>query len=130
MGAILLIEDDHNVQNMLAKIFPEEELKAIKKFSMAKEKDREVLEEKPWRQPTSSIYEDAMRQLLKEQIQSQSTGGIYEPIIGKVEKALIGIVLEEAKGNQVRAARKLGINRNTLRKKIKDLGITTRVITS
>jgi DNA-binding protein Fis len=40
------------------------------------------------------------------------------------------MVLEEERGNQVRAARRLGINRNTLRKKMKDLQIITRVVTS
>jgi DNA-binding NtrC family response regulator len=37
--------------------------------------------------------------------------------------------LEEEKGNQVRAAKRLGINRNTLRKKMKDLQIIPRVVT-
>ncbi|MBI5969031.1 MAG: hypothetical protein HY882_14385 [Deltaproteobacteria bacterium] len=35
---------------------------------------------------------------------------------------------EEGKGNQVRTARRLGINRNTLRKKMKDLQIIPRVV--
>jgi two-component system nitrogen regulation response regulator GlnG len=40
-----------------------------------------------------------------------------------VERPLIEVVLERAGGNQVKAAEMLGINRNTLRKKITDLGI-------
>jgi two-component system, NtrC family, nitrogen regulation response regulator GlnG len=44
-------------------------------------------------------------------------------VIQRVEKPLITLVLKKTEGNQVRAANLLGINRNTLRKKIKDLGI-------
>lgn len=45
---------------------------------------------------------------------------LYETIIGEVEKALLSSVLKETGGNQVRAARILGINRNTLNKKMKE----------
>lgn len=45
---------------------------------------------------------------------------LYDTVIGEVEKALFGIVLKETKGNQVKAAKVLGINRNTLNKKIRD----------
>ena len=43
-----------------------------------------------------------------------------------VEKPLIEVVLERVGGNQLHAARMLGINRNTLRKKITDLDIDLR----
>jgi len=51
------------------------------------------------------------------------TGDVYDMVIQRVEKPLITLVLKKTEGNQVRAASLLGINRNTLRKKIKDLGI-------
>ncbi len=57
--------------------------------------------------------------------------GSYEPeelhnlIIGKVEKPLLAQVLRRTGGNQVHAARILGINRNTLRKKMKIYGLAT-----
>ena len=73
--------------------------------------------------------EEAVRAFLREEVKKNSWGTIHEAIIGKIDKALIGMILEEEKGNQVRAAKRLGINRNTLRKKMKDLQITTRVIT-
>ncbi|MFQ5716529.1 MAG: helix-turn-helix domain-containing protein [Nitrospinales bacterium] len=50
----------------------------------------------------------------------RQNGRLYETIIGGVEKPLVEIVLMETKGNQTLAANILGINRNTLRKKIKD----------
>ncbi|GER93775.1 sigma-54-dependent Fis family transcriptional regulator [hot springs metagenome] len=45
---------------------------------------------------------------------------LYDTIMSEVEKALFSMVLQEANGNQVRAAKMLGINRNTLNKKIKE----------
>ncbi|MBI5186782.1 MAG: Fis family transcriptional regulator [Nitrospinae bacterium] len=53
-------------------------------------------------------------------------GNLYDLVIQGVEKPLIGIVLEATQGNQAQAAELLGINRNTLRKKIKSLGINVK----
>jgi DNA-binding protein Fis len=49
-------------------------------------------------------------------------GDIYSMVLQRVKKPLITLVLKKTEGNQVRAAHLLGINRNTLRKKIKELG--------
>ncbi len=46
-----------------------------------------------------------------------------EGAVGLVEKPLLRAVMRETRGNQVRAAQLLGINRNTLRKKLKEHGI-------
>jgi len=53
----------------------------------------------------------------------KQNGRLFDLIIGGVEKPLVEIVLTETGGNQTRAANILGINRNTLRKKIKDYKI-------
>jgi two-component system nitrogen regulation response regulator GlnG len=47
----------------------------------------------------------------------------YQQIQTRVERALLGAVLERTAGNQIKAAAILGINRNTLRKKITELDI-------
>lgn len=51
------------------------------------------------------------------------TFNLYNMVIPEVERSLILMVMKETKGNQVKAAKLLGINRNTLRSKIKKLGI-------
>ncbi len=51
---------------------------------------------------------------------------LYEMVIPEVEKSLILMVLKETKGNQLKASRLLGINRNTLRSKIRKLGIKVK----
>jgi two-component system nitrogen regulation response regulator GlnG len=48
---------------------------------------------------------------------------LHAAVIGAVERPLIELILEQTGGNQLRAADLLGINRNTLRKKITALGI-------
>jgi two-component system nitrogen regulation response regulator GlnG len=49
--------------------------------------------------------------------------GLYDRVIREVERPLVAISLAAARGNQIRAAQLLGLNRNTLRKKIRELGI-------
>ena len=48
---------------------------------------------------------------------------IYEMVLKNVEKPMIEVVLARAQGNQTLAAEMLGINRNTLRKKMQQLRI-------
>ena len=49
--------------------------------------------------------------------------GLYDRVLEEVERPLIQLTLSATRGNQVRAAEILGLNRNTLRKKISDLGV-------
>ena len=51
------------------------------------------------------------------------TAGLYDRVIREVERPLITLTLQATRGNQIKAAEVLGVNRNTLRKKIKELGI-------
>jgi DNA-binding NtrC family response regulator len=51
-------------------------------------------------------------------------GSLHRVVLSYVEKLLLTTVLNECRGNQVRSAEILGINRNTLRKKIRDFGLS------
>jgi len=56
-------------------------------------------------------------------LREHASANLYDLMIGLVEKPLLRAVLRETGGNQVRAANILGINRNTLRKKLTGHGI-------
>ncbi|MGB1876140.1 MAG: nitrogen regulation protein NR(I) [Rhodospirillaceae bacterium] len=49
--------------------------------------------------------------------------GLYDRVLREIERPLVSLTLNATAGNQLKAARVLGLNRNTLRKKIKDLDI-------
>jgi len=51
---------------------------------------------------------------------------LYQLIMERVERPLIELTLERTNGNQLKAASILGINRNTLHKKIQELKITPK----
>ena len=53
----------------------------------------------------------------------QGDSGVYRSLLERVERPLLETALRRTDGNQIRAAALLGINRNTLRKKIVELGI-------
>jgi DNA-binding protein Fis len=66
-----------------------------------------------------------VRRLVAEQFASQEGRrvGLYDLILGQAEKPLIESTLQRCHGNQVHAALALGINRNTLRKRMRLHGI-------
>ena len=49
--------------------------------------------------------------------------GLYGRVIQEVEAPLLRLVMQACNGNQLRAADVLGLNRNTLRKKLRDHGL-------
>lgn len=52
--------------------------------------------------------------------------GLYDRLLPQLERPLILEALCATRGNQMKAAELLGLNRNTLRKKIRDLGIDVK----
>ncbi|MGD0887351.1 MAG: sigma-54 dependent transcriptional regulator [Thermodesulfovibrionales bacterium] len=64
------------------------------------------------------FLEEKLKRYLKDMAKLEHSN-LYETVVSEVEKAIITIVLDETDGNQLKTARILGINRNTLRAKIK-----------
>lgn len=76
-----------------------------------------------------SALEDLVHSKLElfiDQIKGYEVNDLYPIVLERVERPLIQLVLKKTRGNQVRAAQILGINRNTLRKKINHLKIKVK----
>ncbi|HMX16395.1 MAG TPA: Fis family transcriptional regulator [Rhodocyclaceae bacterium] len=71
----------------------------------------------------SSELSDCVRRTLNRyfrDLDGQVPHAIYEMVIHSVEKPMLEVVMKQAGGNQTVAAEMLGINRNTLRRKLSD----------
>ncbi len=71
----------------------------------------------------SASVESHLRDYFAAHENTLPASGLYDRILQEIERPLLSIVLSECHGNQLRAAELLGLNRNTLRKKIRDLGL-------
>ena len=58
-----------------------------------------------------------------EDLDNTQPGLIYDMVLSAVEKPMLEVVMRHAGGNQLRASAMLGINRNTLRKKLTTYGL-------
>lgn len=77
----------------------------------------------PPRGPSLETFVEEKLTALIKKMKGAETRDLYAMLVKELERPLITLVLKETGGNQIRAARLLGVNRNTLRKKIRDLKI-------
>ena len=75
---------------------------------------------------TEILEERIARMIAEMKVDPRSNGRLYEDVLNVVERTLLTSALEKTKHVQLKTARFLGINRNTLRRKIKELGITAK----
>jgi two-component system nitrogen regulation response regulator GlnG len=91
----------------------------------------ELAEAKPIVRPTeetaseglSAVVERHLREYFAAHVDGLPAAGVYDRIVREIERPLIALSLAATRGNQLRAAELLGLNRNTLRKKIRELDI-------
>ena len=72
--------------------------------------------------PLSNAVQDSVQHYFKE-LDGEEAAGIYDMVLQETERPLLQVTMQQAGGNQTRAARMLGINRNTLRKKLARYGL-------
>ncbi len=66
--------------------------------------------------------EQAMRSYFSN-LGGEQVTDVYDMVLAEIEAPLLEVVLEYTRGNQTRASEILGLNRGTLRKKLKDHGL-------
>jgi two-component system nitrogen regulation response regulator GlnG len=71
----------------------------------------------------SATVERHLRDYFAAHIDGLPAAGVYDRVLREVERPLLSLALEVSRGNQIKAAALLGLNRNTLRKKIRELDI-------
>ena len=67
--------------------------------------------------------EDSIRESLEQyfkDLRGTEPHSVHQMIVGTVERPMLEVVMKHAEGNQSKAAEWLGINRNTLRRKLLD----------
>lgn len=77
-------------------------------------------------QVTNKPLRDSVKQALRNylsQLDGQDVNDLYELVLAEVEHPMLDMIMQYTRGNQTRAANMLGINRGTLRKKLKKYGM-------
>ncbi len=77
-------------------------------------------------QITQKPLRDSVKASLKNylaQLNDQNVDDLYELVLAEVEQPLLDIIMQHTRGNQTQAANMMGINRGTLRKKLKKYGM-------
>ena len=72
--------------------------------------------------PLRDSVQQALRNYLA-QLNGQDVTELYDMVLSEVEAPMLDIIMQYTRGNQTRAATMMGINRGTLRKKLKKYGM-------
>jgi Fis family transcriptional regulator len=73
-------------------------------------------------QPLRACVQSALELYFKD-LDGHQADGVYDMVVGQVEQAMLESVMQHTRSNQTRAAEVLGINRSTLRKKLRLYGL-------
>ena len=115
------VRELENLMRRIAALYAEEQITARMIERELQDTAPAAAETEP--PPTlAALVERKLAELFSE-AGGQPAPGLYDRVLEEVEAPLIRLTLGATRGNQVRAAEILGLNRNTLRKKIVDLGL-------
>ena len=73
----------------------------------------------PHKEPIDDAVRDSLEQYFRD-LRGAEPHALHDMVLAVVEKPMLEVVMKHAEGNQSRAAEWLGINRNTLRRKLLD----------
>ena len=72
--------------------------------------------------PLCQCVQRSLKRYFKD-MNGEEPSNLYQMVISEIEKPLLQVVMDHSESNQTRASRILGINRNTLRKKLKQYNL-------
>ncbi|GAC1346107.1 MAG: nitrogen regulation protein NR(I) [Acetobacteraceae bacterium] len=119
------VRELENLMRRLAALYPQETITAEVISAELQETglDAEATPQQGGPEPLAAAVERHIKQFLSASRDGMPMRDIYDQVIAEVERPLIQMTLSATRGNQIKAAAMLGLNRNTLRKKIRDLDI-------
>ncbi len=119
------VRELENLMRRLAALYPQETItdEVIGAELMESGVDHHAPNAPTSSEPLAQAVERHIRQFLSASRDGIPMRDIYDQVIAEVERPLIQMTLSATRGNQIKAAAMLGLNRNTLRKKIRDLEI-------
>jgi two-component system nitrogen regulation response regulator GlnG len=118
------VRELENLMRRLAALCPEETITAeVVHAELAETAPAQEAPSAAGPEPLARAVERHIRQFLAAHDDGLVSSDIYDRVIAEVERPLIQMTLAATRGNQIKAASMLGLNRNTLRKKIRDLEI-------
>ncbi len=118
------IRELENLVRRLSALYPQDTITAnLIEAELATPMVTLLEEETPTDEDLSESVERFLAKYFAEFGDNLPPPGLYHRILKEVEYPLIGAALAATRGNQIKAAELLGVNRNTLRKKIRDLDV-------
>ena len=91
-----------------------------KGFLVISTKDKQ---DKTVKKPLRILIKKSLENYFLHLDKSQCVTNLYQLVLSELEQPLLDIIMQHTRGNQTRAASIMGINRSTLRKKLKRYGM-------
>jgi two-component system nitrogen regulation response regulator GlnG len=117
------VRELENLARRLAALYPQETITAPVIESELAQPVVAVGEDRPGEESLTTTVERHLARYFAEFADGLPPPGLYHRVLREMEYPLLSAALAATRGNQIRAADLLGVNRNTLRKKIRDLDI-------
>jgi two-component system, NtrC family, nitrogen regulation response regulator GlnG len=118
------VRELENLMRRLAALYSEEVIGAeIIRRELAEPGPAEAAAENPEAETLAQSVERQLTRYFAQYGDHLPPAGLYDRVLAEMERPLITLTLGSTRGNQIKAAQLLGLNRNTLRKKIRDLDI-------
>jgi len=118
------VRELENLIRRLAALYPQDVITtSVIDAELAQPSPVSAPEEKPGEEGISASMERHLNTYFASFGDNLPPPGLYHRILREVEYPLISAALAATRGNQIKAAELLGVNRNTLRKKIRDLDV-------